>query len=66
MFVFTSGTFPPQLPGLGAVCRNGPTLPVLLLCPIGHLLVRRHLRHAGHVASDPSEEGKRLVSDLMQ
>lgn len=55
---FTPGAFPSKLPGPGAVCGNGQTLPVLLLCPAGHLLVCGHLRHAGHVASDPSEESQ--------
>lgn len=54
----TPGPFPSKLPGFGTVCGNGQALPVLLLCPIGHLLVCRHLRHAGHVASDPSENGQ--------
>ncbi len=53
-----SGAFPAELPGSGVVCGHGQTLPVLLLRPIGHFLVRRNLRHDGHVASDPSEEGK--------
>lgn len=58
MFCFTPGTFPSELPGLGAVSSNGPTLPVLLLCPFGHLLVCGHLLLAGRVASDPSEESQ--------
>lgn len=52
-----TGAFPSELLGVGAVCGNGPTVPVLLLCSLGHILVCCHLHHNGYVASDPSEDG---------
>ena len=52
-----TGAVPSELLGAGAVCGDGPTLPVLLLCAAGHLLVRHYLRHNGSVAPGPPEEG---------
>lgn len=54
----TPGPVPSKLLGSGPVRGDGPALPVLLLCAVSHLLVLRHLRNLGHVASDPAEEGQ--------
>lgn len=56
VYILSTGAVPAELLGDGTLCGNGQTIPVLLLCPFGNILVCHHLRHNGHVASDPSEE----------
>lgn len=48
----TTGDVPVEFPGCGAVLRDEPAVPVLLLCATGFLLVHSGLPNHGHLAKN--------------